>query len=142
MWRFAPSPVPSERRPETGPSKIVSAFVTSSSKVGGITVVARTAWDETATRKARTRERKTFIKSFRNVRMVISRVEVVYLHEGNTGTTVHAADNRSIIPSRERRDDGRLLRIHRRNRAGENFRNLGAAAPVIVHREQTARGVA
>src|SRR3954451_17179474 len=64
MWRLDPSPVHSDRDTVTVPSKIVSAFVTSSSNVGGMTVVARVTGSASGTSKRRIRERSNFITGY------------------------------------------------------------------------------
>src|SRR6266446_540808 len=64
MWRSEPWPAHSERIVVVVPSKIVSALVTSSSNVGGITVVARAEGRASSTKQhRRKRERSGFIKA-------------------------------------------------------------------------------
>src|SRR4051812_12451240 len=114
MWRLDPSPVHSDRDPVTVPSKIISAFVTSSSKVGGITVVARAAGSASAASERRIKERNNFITGYlvidskkrngrrkrENVRSSAHgnlRIEIEHFDERDTRCAVYAPDDRGII---------------------------------------------
>src|SRR5687768_15374744 len=61
MWRLAPSPIHSDFRAVTVPSKIISASLTRRSKVGGITVVAPLGATERARQATNRKERSSFI---------------------------------------------------------------------------------
>src|SRR5207302_1425712 len=145
MERCAPSPTHCERTSVTTPWKMTWARLTSSSNVGGMTVVPWRALAPIKAVRRRKGQGNFFIRGSINTQKLgqkiarsvhSSRIEIVNFHQSNACCVVYSANDRRVIPRTQRGQDGGLERIRWRQPAGNNGGILGAVHPIIVAREQ------